>query len=662
MLLELGGPEDPVWTFLDSQHRRILGRLQTVYDEAVAAIEECKSTFNPKYENKQELTASRRVQLQRCLEASTSKQPEQVIAQEPGHELWLTIAALVKSLSEVLVNSLPLFWKVSRGYMDGRLKKSTSGSRRAPSQCRVMATEITESYVNFLSSFFSLSDSTSAQSPSTPFPAWLPPYCNSYTDAHYLSAILTSLAETTGDLNPVVSEIAQGEQNSGFKSLLELMRWRFGDLLAKAWKTDAKIFYSLETWQFDMHFDPRGKPIMVTTHLAAFESFQRYLTTSAFKIAGGLEVDARSGSVRQNQISREYKAKITKTFLDALYTFLDGLVHLASEEGAPAPSTSPVTSKFESRGLNGTLAPSMTKYGMGVLNDTAGGMEAIDVQDNDTRLLLVVSNLVYAHDTLLPSMFRELETAFGISVSGERKSVLEMTKSLDRTLFDDFVEKKAAAVNGIIRSGILDANIDWYEMPPPTEVRPYVYDALLSLVEVHALVSKVARRLLDRALVMIIELIAAECLTCFKQIPRFGIGGMLRATLEIEFLHQTVSRYTTGNKTEAILVEVYNTISQSYSKKPGDEQIQTYLGNVKKTLAESRKSTLISFMCFKGSKGEEGDRRVKKKEEKEGTNGAANSGVAGAPVIAPSSSAEEIQARTPTPRPPRRPRDKPVGR
>lgn len=69
------------------------------------------------------------------------------------------------------------------------------------------------------------------------------------------------------------------------------------------------------------------------------------------------------------------------------------------------------------------------------------------------------------------------------------------------------------------------------------EVRPYVYDALLYLVEVHALVSKVARRLLDRALVMIIELIAAECLTCFKQIPRFGIGGMLRVSLQI---HQSV--------------------------------------------------------------------------------------------------------------------------
>jgi len=62
-----------------------------------------------------------------------------------------------------------------------------------------------------------------------------------------------------------------------------------------------------------------------------------------------------------------------------------------------------------------------------------------------------------------------------------------------------------------------------------------MYDALMYLVEVHALVSKVARRLLERALQAIIELVAAECLACFKQIPRFGIGGMLRVCCQSKY-------------------------------------------------------------------------------------------------------------------------------
>ena len=55
-----------------------------------------------------------------------------------------------------------------------------------------------------------------------------------------------------------------------------------------------------------------------------------------------------------------------------------------------------------------------------------------------------------------------------------------------------------------------------------------MYDALMYLVSVHAHVSKVARTLLSRALMAIVEIIAAECLACFGRIPRFGMGGMLR--------------------------------------------------------------------------------------------------------------------------------------
>ena len=35
---------------------------------------------------------------------------------------------------------------------------------------------------------------------------------------------------------------------------------------------------------------------------------------------------------KQNAISQVFVTKITKAFLDALYAFLDGLVHLASDE------------------------------------------------------------------------------------------------------------------------------------------------------------------------------------------------------------------------------------------------------------------------------------------------------------------------------------------
>jgi hypothetical protein len=56
-------------------------------------------------------------------------------------------------------------------------------------------------------------------------------------------------------------------------------------------------------------------------------------------------------------------------------------VHLASEEGAPNYNSSPTRTKFESKAMNSSL--SLTSMnGSGNMNDTEGGTEAIDVQDN----------------------------------------------------------------------------------------------------------------------------------------------------------------------------------------------------------------------------------------------------------------------------------------
>jgi len=55
-----------------------------------------------------------------------------------------------------------------------------------------------------------------------------------------------------------------------------------------------------------------------------------------------------------------------------------------------------------------------------------------------------------------------------------------------------------------------------------------MFDALIFLVGVHAQVSSAAPSLLDRALSALVDDLAEECLGCFRQVRRFGMGGMLR--------------------------------------------------------------------------------------------------------------------------------------
>jgi exocyst complex component 2 len=162
-----------------------------------------------------------------------------------------------------------------------------------------------------------------------------------------------------------------------------------------------------------------------------------------------------------------------------------------------------------------------------------------------------------------------------------------------------------------------------------------MFRASITLVEIHAQVSRVAEGLLDRVLHALVEDAADEALRSFHQVKRFGMGGMLRvrrlfgnpskayhllqATLEIEFMHQTLARYVSPAATKT-LSELYNKISMAYSRRPGDENLQGHLDNVKKILAESRRATSIEFMCFRQPKEKNGSKASSGKSRSKGDN------------------------------------------
>ena len=44
---------------------------------------------------------------------------------------------------------------------------------------------------------------------------------------------------------------------------------------------------------------------------------------------------------------------------------------------------------------------------------------------------------------------------------------MTVVNELDKTLFESYVKPKATVLMGIIRGGILDSSMDWYETPQP---------------------------------------------------------------------------------------------------------------------------------------------------------------------------------------------------
>ncbi|KAF9523252.1 exocyst complex component sec5 [Crepidotus variabilis] len=574
VLLELQSSEEPMWKYFDSHHLHIMNSMSKAYRNSTRAIEKAFDTSQTSL-GSQGIEDSLKSQLQAALVDLEAKKPDMTgLVKSPAESVWQAIHDLVKNISETMLAPLPSFWRLSKSFIDGKFRKATNvPTRRSPTQCRTMALDVIKLYISHISELFRLSDVSvmAAAGASLAQPQCIPSNSNSLCTAYYLQKILSDIQETVTDLNTL--EIGQ---DPGLKSLLECVKWRFLDILCDVWLRETRVFYSVEAW-----VSSPSEPF--TTHyLAQVEIYQKHLATSAFRLAGGVEPSPSSAKpAKQGPVPQVLVTKITKAFLDGIYNILDGMVLLASNESPIANGKRPDISNTVLEGLN--------------------PLEVLDLQDSDSRLLLVVANLSDFSKVVVPSMLLQLESAIGISMVDDRKTMTTVVLELDQTLFSGYTKAKLDVLTNLLHNGILDPEMDWYETPQPTEIRPYMYETLMSLVGVHAQVCSVSESLLDRTLHTLVEELANEALRCFRQVKRFGMGGMLRATLEIEFMHQTLGRYVTPIAAKT-LSDLYTRISQAYTRRPGDENLQSNLDIVKKILAETRRSTGLDFLCFKQTK------------------------------------------------------------
>lgn len=163
-----------------------------------------------------------------------------------------------------------------------------------------------------------------------------------------------------------------------------------------------------------------------------------------------------------------------------------------------------------------------------------------------------MANLTHLRTTLIPRLIAQFQLAYKVDLASEVTMLHDVTEQLDKILFDDYIKRKSAMVAVIIRKGVLGGTVDWfmankptgshfvslrrpdisvsptYMSPPAPEVHPFIYDALLSLVLVHAEVSAIAQPLVARVLCSLVEELAKESLDAFSKVERFGMGGMLQ--------------------------------------------------------------------------------------------------------------------------------------
>lgn len=169
---------------------------------------------------------------------------------------------------------------------------------------------------------------------------------------------------------------------------------------------DAKIFYRHEDWTLQSEYS------QITLFVDLFYQFHEYCLRSAYKYAS-IWTATTEDSVHSDDVSavvpEELMDKVRKTFLDALYSFLDGLVHLA----------------FADAERNGTQENNHGGHsgGGGASQDNLqrGRSKKIDITQLDSRILITISNLNELRSVTISKLLNGFEKTCGISMSEDGK-------------------------------------------------------------------------------------------------------------------------------------------------------------------------------------------------------------------------------------------------
>jgi exocyst complex component 2 len=222
-------------------------------------------------------------------------------------------------------------------------------------------------------------------------------------------------------------------------------------------------------------------------------------------------------------------------------------------------------------------------------------------------MLLTLSNLQALRSTVVPSLNTQFENAFSVKLTDETKTIRDVLSQIDARLFQSYTRPSIDSLRRIIRAGV--SAPDWSSPPAanatgtankPRSVRPYVYEALLNLVLVHTQVSTTAASLTSEVLSYLLEQASRELLEAFKSRPRYDLEALMQATLDVEFVAQTLSHYTTDRASE-----LQSAIYQELDGRTDNDaraRLQAELPEMRAVLKRLREASKGEFACFRKPK------------------------------------------------------------
>ncbi|KAJ2903464.1 uncharacterized protein MKZ38_009863 [Zalerion maritima] len=420
------------------------------------------------------------------------------------------------------------------------------------------------------------------------FAFWVP-WSNSVSAVFYLSkmlALVGSGAAEMASINPVARGDA-GEIEK-LKNLVAAARERCVSAICGAWNRDAENIKFVEDWTRST--EKRDQTMMP----AVFATFEGSMLTGMQRILYISDAMSRPGAEDivlppPNKQLQSVRAQ----YVNTIYKALSGMVENAERSVKKTEDdwTVDIPAGNEAKRQSANIALSNT----------------VDAGDRNVRMLLTLSNLSALRNDVVPKLNGQFENAFSVKLTDESKTIRDVLGQIDARLFQSYTRQYQETLKRIIRLGITSS--DWAPPPnhKPIQVRPYVYEALLSMVLVHSQVSTTAASLTIQVLSYLLEQTSKELLESFKQRPRYDLAALMQATLDVEFVAQTMSQYTTDKASEA-----QSAVYQELDGRTDNEaraRLQAELPEMRAILKRLREQSRNEFSCFRKPKRQATERR-----------------------------------------------------
>ncbi|OQD82110.1 hypothetical protein PENANT_c023G06545 [Penicillium antarcticum] len=644
-LLELGVEDNPIWTWLQSRYAFLKTKITVFCDRCKVEIEILRRRLAAGERPTPQATAS---YLRLAPRDGLAESPERLDTDQVI-ELWECVQAfltrLLSSQSGLLGEVLD-FWEVAQSFIDGNRQRllpvgfegeSRKHHRLSSSSVKELETGVVELTnlirQNVLALFTELPTEdvsllfspvpASPSSPETrgvtptesrfkldpknlPMPvpklgepweeyAFWPPFSNSLSGVHYLSKFLIILGTAASEMASLQPVASTGKSHDLLRSLVGVSRERCARVACAAWNKDAEICKMLEDWTRDL--ENRD----LTKMPGFFVAFEGAILGGMQKILYISEAGAKPGSVDViTQPPAKLLQMVRSQFASSVYKALSGLV-----ENAERPTS--VEEENEWVISRPAITSQATDAAMSVLS-----ADSVDSCNRNVRILLTLSNLKALQAEYVPQLISNFESAFSVKLTEEAKTVRDVLSQIEDRLFQSYVNPTTTILNDTITAGI--GSPDWVpSIDRPEQVRPYVYNTMLTMVLVHTEISttipstvsptpnpqasRASSKLLATVLTHLVTQICSSLLAAFRARSSFSLAALMQATLDTEFIAQSLSQYAT-EEASGMQSQIYVELDARTTNE-ARVKLQAELGEMRGILKRLRDRTKGEFACFR---------------------------------------------------------------